>query len=657
MVSHLFTNLLARISNLHNISMSLEFFADCIIQTEDIREIKHKLEEVDLSMLETRNEHGNSLLHLLVQADCDVAVFEVILKRSNIAIRNEELKLVQDLFVGRKNEKIYEQELVDCLADKLRNCEGDYIRGLIVQGWNHEPYLENAIDKLMDELNDNFTGFLSSIECLLENMRYYTQQIVDEDFDNLQDFKASVESPKLNTAEIILFRNHYGLTLQHIATIFEKYEYVKVIMNLSLEHDIKLTDNMGRTALHYLHSIKSTPQRDEIISAMATSPCYNFVDFLGNCPAYYECYPHLLNFDYYKELIKTDLMKMKITNRKNSVARETPSPFENDSVYLKKTIGKALVAAFALVVEKRPIDPIDYLGNFLKFYATNMDNSDYQYETLSSKINIDLSNRPTEKIYTFNPEIFSPFTKVARDKHGTPYGYKLLIKKLQTLNPMDVDWFEIVKRGINFALRDCNEHTLLEMALSMNFMNIKEHFDSVILNMVKEENVRALENIYTCGYFDNMPDIYELCGPDLFGVSQEVAEFYTGLPEQHGNTLRIFAGKKADEEEAEVVDWSGLIKTEMSAFAYSNKGMSVIHWAIVSNNETLFRYLVDGFPDCLKLKDCFNRNVCHYCVAFQNKRFGDIVDEFYPMGREELDCFDYLPEYYEFYNSAFRNLV
>jgi hypothetical protein len=53
------------------------------------------------------------------------------------------------------------------------------------------------------------------------------------------------------------------------------------------------------------------------------------------------------------------------------LTRDIPPPKTEDGLYCASVLGEALTIALAEIVDKRPWDPIEFLGHWLQKYAAN----------------------------------------------------------------------------------------------------------------------------------------------------------------------------------------------------------------------------------------------------------------------------------------------
>ncbi|XP_067649385.1 uncharacterized protein [Haliotis asinina] len=372
------------------------------IQSDNTEEVINLLNsDEDISI---RTNDGKTLLHIAAEENANREILKALVTKVDASIRDVNSQSFVDILKAKETAENVDS-IVKIWMDKMVD-EGstESLQALVLSGWDTwtvTPQEAREKSEDMGELFDKLEEVQDKVTKLHEAIRDGRTR----DVKNLLDRKFLVKAA-----------DKTGLAPLQKAVVFQQDEIAKFIVS-EFKDSLNLTDNMGRTALHYAAGVSDSGNLYQTLKEAGADDTLK--DLTGKTPADYLTDPK----EVLSETLKSRLLLImgtqtqtdsgqsaetadqstsavpqtpeSATEEVNKVTtplkseksepirmyissdiyekKDVPAPSTVDGKYVSYNLGSALTLALAEIAEKRPWDPIEYLAQWLYKYRENTD--------------------------------------------------------------------------------------------------------------------------------------------------------------------------------------------------------------------------------------------------------------------------------------------
>ncbi|KAH8253993.1 hypothetical protein KR032_007931, partial [Drosophila birchii] len=541
-------------------------------------------------------------------------------------------------------QRIVESGDLEQLAEIVLNGEGGRLMGLkspepeIQAFLNNVPSYMEKIHRVHDAARD---GGLLALQQALDRRKF---AIAKDDI-----------SPNGSTAlHVAVLFGHTGRCCHHLF-------WISIFMNIHiydcLSADIvrylasrfpetmTITDNDGRTPLHYAATIKDNGHFYHMLLQLGANP--KSLDKLGHSAEFYLDRDKAKNILNYTELLNIFGAEELENQLLNDQGQAQPVSFQANPIfkteqgkYLADSLADPLIKALTEIANKRPRDPVAYLTNYLQhFMGERKPMTEVQVHSGSSKASTNStstlamakSNATRNGPGPTNADLIELDARSLveeedaegalavqhleeRDEHGQ----SMLHFACARSHRRGALYTLIEESGIDITYRDELYRTARDVSLQANQPNNAAEIDRYILAQAVIGDVEPFEQLALQGY-DHILDVEDESGQSIIDVVQSrqndaLSEFLSnlrGLEETREELHQMIRDNNMERvmELTAVANAKWLVKTK------NYYGRTALHIAVLKESEEMVQHLVKICPETLKITDNLERTVLHYAMG------------------------------------------
>ncbi|XP_045170494.2 uncharacterized protein LOC123532938 [Mercenaria mercenaria] len=376
-----------------------------------------------------RDENGRTLLHNAVLKLKSVMVFKSLLNKVDFSVRDEDGNTAIDLLLDDEDfPDEGEHVFRDFVRERIMGSKKADLEDLMLKGWL-DIWLSDD-DNIDDDKEDvkEFTAELPQAKTKVESLH---KAVEESKWDTVREL--------LEDKKLIKAADRTGLPVLHKAVILGETDIVENIAREFIEA-LTVTDNMGRTALHYAAGRRDGGHLYKILTDAGATD--DVKDINGKEPKEIYENPDILPGERVVEKVKEKLKKPVLTSKRKKQevtqqeatqqeggsqtvtdttdapaeeeksatppppsppapkipkedpnkpvqmyispdVRPNPPPTTVDGRYVADHLGHALTMALSEISERRPWDPIEYLAHWLYKYQENANYNKRQQDLLA----------------------------------------------------------------------------------------------------------------------------------------------------------------------------------------------------------------------------------------------------------------------------------
>ncbi|KAL5007433.1 hypothetical protein ScPMuIL_016239 [Solemya velum] len=586
-----------------------------------------------------RDSKGRCLLHVAAQAKAEPDILKELLAYIDPTIRDTEGNTVADIVKANKQtdmEKVLKSHMKGIVLDTNIG----KLEKMLLSGWDMWPVAQEDIQK-----SEEKKKFLTNIPDFQKRVTKLHCAIQE---GNLLEVKKLADNKLVHAAD------GTGLPPLHKAIILGHADIVLDLMK-SFRESLKLTDNMGRSALHYAGGCHDAGYLYmELISEGADD---TVTDLAGKTPKDYFDNPEELSVMKERQRIVEilEILEKKRQSAKKDEIPQTnvyknPQPSTLDGIYVSQHLGSALTLALADVAEHRPWDPIEYLAQWLYQYKETLNFlqkeeemlKEIQREELARQKEIEdrrqrkreeklihdeeirkekeieeeekrkeqeeLQKKSKDAAFARRPSLETvkeegeeDSTAKEKDENGQTELHKLAAQE-------GTDLSALIRLGYSIADRDANNRTARDIASAHNITDNVTAIDNHVRSMIEGDDIDGLKQLVLDGYdslqlvIDNIDR--ETQSEDV-QLSLETIQTFKNKIDEISHTVQL----------GSVRDVQSVLTRKKLVEAKDKHGRCSLHIAILSGKEDVVEYLAKTYPNSLKCRDNMNRTPLHYAMG------------------------------------------
>ncbi|XP_051860134.1 uncharacterized protein LOC117570110 isoform X2 [Drosophila albomicans] len=491
------------------------------------------------------------------------------------------------------------------------------------------------------------------IQAFLNNVPSYMEKI-HRVHDAARDGSLLALQQALDRRKFAIAKNDIspnGATPLHVAVLFGHSDIVRYLASRFPE-TMEITDNDGRTALHYAATIKDNGHFYNVLSQLGANP--KAVDKLGHTPEFYVDMDKSKDVLTYSELLTIFGAEEMENQLLSDQGQAQPVSFQANPIfkteqgkYLADTLADPLIKALTEIANKRPKDPVAYLANYLQHFmderkpiteaevhsgsSSKTSSNSTALASSNSKMNgnriannrpqlVELDARSLVEQQQLQEEDDDEDGALAvqhmeeRDEHGQ----SMLHFACARSHRRGALYTLIEESRIDITYRDELYRTARDVALQANQPNNAAEIDRFLLAQAVVGDVDSFEQLALQGY-DHILDIEDESGKTILDVAGErqneaLVNFL--------NNLR--AMEEAREELHQMIRDKNLVRIKELTAVPNAKwlirtknyyGRTALHIAVLKESEEMVQHLVQLCPEALKVTDNLERTVLHYALG------------------------------------------
>ncbi|KAH8307053.1 hypothetical protein KR044_004237 [Drosophila immigrans] len=435
-----------------------------------------------------------------------------------------------------------------------------------------------------------------------------------------------------------------GATPLHVAVLFGHSDIVRYLASRFPE-TMEITDNDGRTALHYAATIKDNGHFYNVLSQLGSNP--KAVDKLGHTPEFYVDMEKSKDVLTYTELLSIFGAEEMENQLLSDQGQAQPVSFQANPIfkteqgkYLADTLADPLIKALTEIANKRPKDPVAYLASYLQHFmgerkpiteaevhsgSSKASSNSTALASSNSKLNGNrmLNNRPQlveldarSLVEQQEDDEEDGALAVQHMEERDEHGQSMLHFACARSHRRGALYTLIEESRIDITYRDELYRTARDVALQANQPNNAAEIDRFLLAQAVVGDVESFEQLALQGY-DHILDIEDESGKTILDVAGErqneaLISFL--------NNLRAL--EEAREELHQMIRDKHLVRIKELTAAANAKwlirtknyyGRTALHIAVLKESEEMVQHLVQLCPEALKVTD----NVSGQLVCYQ----------------------------------------
>lgn len=388
-----------------------------IIAGADEEEVLKALEDIDEEKdFSLRDSHGKTLFHIAVEKIKSVNVFKALLDKVDFTLKDDDGKTAIDMMMEDEDfPDDAENAFRDFVREKILHSKKEDLQSLVFKGW-----LDIALpdDDGSGEIDEEVREFVTKLPDQVNEIQQFHAAVKEDDLEKLKTL--------LQNKDLVTQPDRTGLPPLHKVVILGQTD---ILEYLAIKHDdvLNVTDNMGRTALHYAAGRRDGGHYYKLLTDAGATD--DVKDLNGRTPTEIYEEPDLLP----GEVVVDKLMAMldrkpRLTKKKKGEIEEeeqamdetdskppspsaeeeefnmrqkrnstevkpvkmyispdkriNPPPTTVDGKYVAEHLGTALTVALAEIAERRPLDPVEYLAHWLYKYQESVNYNKKKQELL-----------------------------------------------------------------------------------------------------------------------------------------------------------------------------------------------------------------------------------------------------------------------------------
>ncbi|XP_033247761.1 uncharacterized protein LOC108160854 isoform X4 [Drosophila miranda] len=427
-----------------------------------------------------------------------------------------------------------------------------------------------------------------------------------------------------------------GSTALHVAVLFGHTDIVRYLASRFPE-TMTITDNDGRTPLHYAATIKDNGHFYNMLSQLGGNS--KALDKLGHTAEFYldkEKAKDILNYTELLNLFGAEELENQLLNdqgQAQSMSFQANPIFKTEQgKYLADSLADPLIRALTEIANKRPKDPVAYLTGYLQhFMGERKPITEVEVHTGTSTSNAMVKSNPMlvgsrngignadlieldARSLAEEEDILTVQHMEERDEHGQ----SMLHFACARSHRRGALYTLIEESGIDISYRDELYRTARDVSLQANQPNNAAEIDRYILAQAAIGQVEPFDQLALQGY-DHILDIEDENGQsigDVVATRQhealgEFLEKLRGLEETREELHQMIRENNMERvrELTSVSNAKWLIKTK------NYYGRTALHIAVLKESEEMVQHLVKLCPEALKITDNLERTVLHYAMG------------------------------------------
>ncbi|XP_071108854.1 uncharacterized protein [Haliotis cracherodii] len=367
--------------------------------TEDVINLLNTDEDISI-----RTNDGKTLLHIAAEGNANREILNALVAKVDASVRDVNSQSFVDILRAKETAENVDSLVKMWMTTMVEKGSTEALQALVLSGWDTWALTPQEAREKSEDMGE----FFDKLEEVQDKVTRLHEAICDgrtRDVKNLLDRKLLVKAADKS-----------GLLPLQKAVVFQQDEIAKFIVS-EFKDSLNLTDNMGRTALHYAAGCSDSGNLYQTLKEAGADDTLK--DLTGKTAADYQTDPK----EVLAETVKSRLLLVlgtppqtdsgqsaQTADQSTSAAPQTPelateepdqittplksdksqpirmyissdiyekkdvpAPSTVDGKYVSYNLGSALTLALAEIAERRPWDPIEYLAHWLYKYRENID--------------------------------------------------------------------------------------------------------------------------------------------------------------------------------------------------------------------------------------------------------------------------------------------
>ncbi|XP_054740139.1 uncharacterized protein LOC129245781 isoform X2 [Anastrepha obliqua] len=432
-----------------------------------------------------------------------------------------------------------------------------------------------------------------------------------------------------------------GATPLHVAVLFGNADIVRYLA-ARFPETTTITDNDGRTALHYAATINDNGHFYNVLAQLGANS--KAVDKLGHTPELYQHNEEAKDILNYRQLLSNfgaeDLEDELLNDQgqvENGSSQMNPIFKTEQGKYLANNLADPLIKALTEIANKRPEDPVAFLADYLQNYMHQRDPAEASNSGKTNSTAPITSNSPMlrrtgmglQSVHIGNGDedrIEEDHISIAdeeeeshanlddRDEHGQSMLHFACARSHRRGALMHL----IEESNVDITYRDELYRTARDVSLQANQPSNAKDIDRYVLSLAVIGDMKPFEILAVEGY-DHIVDITDDSEVSIGEIAAERGH------DELANFLRNLRTLEELREELHQMIRDGNVGRVREIVADSNGkwllkaknyyGRTALHIAVLKENEEIVEHFVSLYPDLLKIGDNLERTALHYAMG------------------------------------------
>lgn len=369
--------------------------------------------------LAQRDSEGRGFLHHAVLSAASHAVLQALLEGgADLAVRDSHGRTAMDVIASGSYADVVRDVLGTSVKYLILEAKEEEAHRLLMAGWSHWPITAEEAKQKSEKAAQLLARLIK-----LQNKVHLVHAAVKE--GRVKELKDLLDNKHLETAA-----DWTGLLPLHKAVLYRQREIVEFFIT-NFKTVLTAKDHMGRSALHYAAAMPDDGNLYRVLKAAGAEDTGK--DLVGKTPSDYNIHPADLPIETILKRLEESSKSHSSTHKLDESAEDReinaeakmvdsscdkamsedgdrvktqagikktsgplnpaevtpnnmyvtnrprprePPPSTIDGKYVAEHLGTALTLALAEIAEKRPWDPIEYLGHWLHNYRKNLDETE-----------------------------------------------------------------------------------------------------------------------------------------------------------------------------------------------------------------------------------------------------------------------------------------